>query len=263
MSQASDYLEAALLDHMMGITPYVKPATMYLAKYTAAPTDAGGGTEVAGGSYTRIAITNDSGEWVRSGQTVRNINIIPFAPASAGWGDLSHWALHDHPTAGNMLIRGALTDVIPVTLGATYRVAATQLAITFAFRSNYLSAAMLDHVFGLEDYVAPTNVDIALFTSNPTDAGGGTEVTDVGTDYDRLVVANGAATWTRTLNQVANDIDFAWDPAAAPYGTVQGQAAFESGTENLMWWKALTVPQAIGLGSAFAFSPGQYRVTLD
>ena len=47
----SDYLENEILDHVLGGADYSRPATVYIALYTAAPTDAGGGTEVTGGSY--------------------------------------------------------------------------------------------------------------------------------------------------------------------------------------------------------------------
>jgi len=45
----SDYLEGKVLDHLLGRTTYTAPATVYVALYTSAPTDSGGGTEVSGG----------------------------------------------------------------------------------------------------------------------------------------------------------------------------------------------------------------------
>jgi hypothetical protein len=53
----SDYLEDAVLDHVFRNTALTSPTTVYVALYTATPSDAGGGTEVSGGSYARTAGT--------------------------------------------------------------------------------------------------------------------------------------------------------------------------------------------------------------
>ncbi len=60
MASASDYLEDAIGRHVLMNTPYTSPTTVYLALYTAAPTDTGGGTEVVNSgtsAYVRQAIT--------------------------------------------------------------------------------------------------------------------------------------------------------------------------------------------------------------
>ena len=51
MAGFSDYLEDKVLDHVFGGTAYTAPSTLYVALYTVAPTDTGGGTEVSGGGY--------------------------------------------------------------------------------------------------------------------------------------------------------------------------------------------------------------------
>ena len=53
----TNFLELELLDHVFGKGAYSAP-TPYLALFTAAPTDAGGGTEVSGGSYARVSISS-------------------------------------------------------------------------------------------------------------------------------------------------------------------------------------------------------------
>ena len=53
MAGFSDYLEDKVLDHVFGGTAYTAPTTLYVALYTVAPTDTGGGTEVSGGAYAR------------------------------------------------------------------------------------------------------------------------------------------------------------------------------------------------------------------
>ena len=57
MAGFSDYLEDKVLDHVFGGTAYTAPTTHYVALYTVAPTDTGGGTEVSGGAYARQTST--------------------------------------------------------------------------------------------------------------------------------------------------------------------------------------------------------------
>ena len=51
MAALSDYSEKLLLDWAMTTGSATRPTAWYVALYTAAPNDAGGGTEVTGGGY--------------------------------------------------------------------------------------------------------------------------------------------------------------------------------------------------------------------
>ena len=53
----SDYLEDKLLKHTFTNTAYTSPTALYVALFTAAPTDAGGGTEISGSAYVRTAVS--------------------------------------------------------------------------------------------------------------------------------------------------------------------------------------------------------------
>lgn len=127
MSAASDYLEGAALDHFLGITSITAPANVYLALFTAAPNDAGGGTEVSGGSYARQAVTFD-----RSGDTATNNGDVTFATATASWGTVTHWGLFDAATSGNLLFHGAFDASRTIGSGDTFEVANDGLDITAA-----------------------------------------------------------------------------------------------------------------------------------
>lgn len=100
----SDYLENKLLDHWLGNTAFTAPATVYVALYTAAPSDAGSGTEVTGGSYARVSVTNNTTNWpAASSGSKSNGTAISFPTASAGWGTVEAAALMDASTSGNQL----------------------------------------------------------------------------------------------------------------------------------------------------------------
>lgn len=265
MSQATNYLEAALLDHLFDLAPYSAPATMYLALFTAmSDGEAGTATEVTGGSYARLAITNDATSWSRTGNVITNDNLLTFATAWADWGDVTNWALCDALSGGNKLIYGEFGDPIAVNNGSTFRVGAGQLSVTYNAKSNYAAGKLLDHLFGIASWTVPTNTYIALMTSNPTDAGGGTEVSTSGTAYAREAVAFDASEWTRTNNEVTNDNDIEFAEATADYGTVTGHAAYDaSSAGNLLWWAALSPAQTVGSGSQFAFEAGALTYSLD
>lgn len=103
----SDYLENKLLDHQTGKTAYTMPS-VWVGLFTAAPSDAGGGTEVTGGSYARKSTAGADWAAAASGAT-SNANIITFVTATGAWGTVTHFGLFDASTAGNLLRWAPLT----------------------------------------------------------------------------------------------------------------------------------------------------------
>lgn len=127
----SDYLENELLDHVLGNSAYSAPATIYVALYTVAPTDSGGGTEVSGGAYAREAVTNNLTNWpAASGGTKQNGTAITYSQATADWGTVVAFALFDASSGGNMLYWGDLTASKSVELGDTAEFAINGITIT-------------------------------------------------------------------------------------------------------------------------------------
>lgn len=120
MSALSDYLENKLVDHLLRGQAYTAPATVYVALLTAAPSDGGGGTEVSAGGYARVAVASSLANWAGTqgagttvassgagGQTSNNA-AVTFGAPSANWGSVTHAALYDASTGGNLLAWGAL-----------------------------------------------------------------------------------------------------------------------------------------------------------
>jgi hypothetical protein len=111
----SDYLANKLIDYWLRGQAYAWPATTYEALFTAAPSNAGGGTEVAGGSYARVGVASDTTHWSgtqaagstgassgSSGETSNNLAIVFPAP-TANWGTLQALGYFDASGAGNLL----------------------------------------------------------------------------------------------------------------------------------------------------------------
>lgn len=113
MAALSDYSETALLNELLRGINLAAVATPYLALFTTATTDAGGGTEVTGGSYARQAVTFSA----PSGGATENSAAVTFTNMPAV--TVTHAAIYDALTAGNMLFHGALSASQVVTGGAS------------------------------------------------------------------------------------------------------------------------------------------------
>ena len=129
----SDYLELEILDHVLGNAAYTAPATVYIALYTVAPSDVGGGTEVSGGSYARVAVTNNATNFpAASGGAKSNGTVITFPTATADWGTVVAMAILDAAAAGNFLYWADLTANKTVSNGDTASFAVGELDVTEA-----------------------------------------------------------------------------------------------------------------------------------
>jgi hypothetical protein len=119
-AQASNYLENFLVDHLFRARTFTKPTVLYVALFTAAPSDAGGGTEVTGGAYARVNLAPSDTNWAATqggtsgnssgttGQTSNSVAITYPAP-TADWGTITHYGIFDALSGGNLLIWDALT----------------------------------------------------------------------------------------------------------------------------------------------------------
>lgn len=145
MAAMSDYLENKLVDLTLRGQAFTAPATLYFGLHTSATTDAGGGTEVTGGSYARKAVTaslaNFAGTQAAASTTASsgtggvtsNNGLIDFPAPTANWGTVTHWSVWDASTSGNMLFHGALTTAKTINNGdAAPSFAAAALVLTFA-----------------------------------------------------------------------------------------------------------------------------------
>ena len=129
----SDYLANALIDFIFRGQAFTFPATVYEALFTAAPTNAGGGTEVGGGAgYARVAVVGSLANWAgtqaagsavastgTSGQTSNNVAIAFAGPVTAAWGALGWQAEYDAASGGNLLFWSPLNAIKSVAAGAS------------------------------------------------------------------------------------------------------------------------------------------------
>ena len=130
MAGFSDYLEDKVLDHVFGGTAYTAPTTLYVALYTVAPTDTGGGTEVSGGACARetatfnVAATNPP--------TSRSAAAVEYPTATADYGTVVAVGILDASSSGNLMAYANLTTSKTVSTGDVFRFDAGDLDITLA-----------------------------------------------------------------------------------------------------------------------------------
>jgi len=130
MSSFSDYTENLVLTWLFTTSSATRPTAWYVGLFTGAPSDTGGGTEVSGNGYARVA----TGTMSVSGTTpttATNGSAIEFAAASGGnWGTITHAAIFDASSGGNLIAWGALTTSRTINNGDVFRIPAGSLDVT-------------------------------------------------------------------------------------------------------------------------------------
>ena len=123
--------------------------------------------------------------------------------------------------------------------------------------SNYLENALINGTLRATNYTAPTTVYVGLYTSDPTDANTGTEVS--GGSYARK-----SATFGAPSNGVsATSADITFDQATASWGTITHIGILDASTSgNLLYHTPLTTSKTIDTGDIFKIASGSLTVTL-
>lgn len=130
MAAMSDYLENALVDHVLKNTAFTQPTALLIALFTA---DAGLEastltSEVSGGAYARTTATFGA---AASG-TATNSADVTFPTATAAWGTVSHCAIIENASGTNVLYHGSLAASKVVNSGDTFKFNAGDLSVSHA-----------------------------------------------------------------------------------------------------------------------------------
>ena len=123
--------------------------------------------------------------------------------------------------------------------------------------SNYLEDALINATLRNTAYTSPTTVYVSLYTTDPTDADSGTEVS--GGSYARTSV-----TFDAPSNGVTqNSADVTFPTATASWGTVSHIGVHDASTSgNLLFHTALDTAKTIDSGDIFKIETGNLTVTL-
>lgn len=123
--------------------------------------------------------------------------------------------------------------------------------------SNFLENALINATLRNTSYTSPATVYLALYTTDPTDADTGTELS--GNGYARQAITFGAPSNGVSTNSAA--IDF--PQATGSWGTVAYVGIRDASTAgNLLYHTALDVSKTIATGDVFRVAIGSLSVTL-
>lgn len=130
-------------------------------------------------------------------------------------------------------------------------------------KSNYLENEMLDHVLGGGDFTRPSSVFVALYTTAPSDTGGGVEVS--APSYAREEVANNPTNWPAAVDGLkTNGADIVFETAAEAWGTIVAFGLFDNvSAGNLLYWGELTASKLIDADDTAFFRAGTLTITED
>ncbi len=134
MSALSDSAEKLVLDYLMTAGSVTRPTAWYVALYTSAPNDAStgssGGTEVSGNGYSRQSVTFAAAS--SPGGTTTSTNAQSFTASGGNFGTVTHMAIADASSGGNLLWHGALTTSRVVSDGDTITFSVGNIDLTLA-----------------------------------------------------------------------------------------------------------------------------------
>lgn len=124
--------------------------------------------------------------------------------------------------------------------------------------SNYLENAIMNHIFRNTAYTSPTALYIALFTTDPTDAGTGTEVSGGG--YARQSIAFGEP----SNGEVKNSADITFPAATGSWGTVSYWGIYDNSSGgNFLAYGAFSTPQSISTDDQVVIQQNGLSLKID
>lgn len=260
MGSLSDYAENKLLDHLLKTAAFTVPSNIYVALSTANPLDTGAGmAEPVGNGYARTACN----VWdAAASREASNTSVVTFPAATGAWGTITHWALFDASTGGNMLAHGSLSVANAVVNGNVVSYAAGQLSLVWASGgvSNYAAHKLLDHLLKTAAFTVPTNVYAGLSTADPGDSGGAL-AEPAGSAYARTV----KNTWDAAASGATESTGAITFPTATgSWGTITHVALFDAAAAgNFLAYAALGTSQAVVTGNVIEFDDGALNFTMD
>jgi hypothetical protein len=123
--------------------------------------------------------------------------------------------------------------------------------------SDYLETALINATLRGTNFTAPTTIYVALFTTDPTDAGSGTQVS--GGSYARTAVTFGAPSGGVSLSNA----DCTFPTCTASWGTVGYIGLFDAlSGGNMLYYTPLDIAKTIDIGDVFKIASGNLSVTL-
>ena len=266
MSNFTDDAENLIADWMRGQGLASLPASFYIGLASAAAD--GSLTELAGTGYARQPLARSLANWAStqgsgtvlasttgtSHQTSNNV-AVSFGTSGSAWGTANFITIHTAVTGGSMLSFHPIAARV-IGNGAAVSLAAGDIVCTVGAAggtSDYLANKFIDLWFRAQAFTFPANAYFALFTTAPTNAGGGVEVNGpsysrVSTPFSLAGFSNTAAAATTTVavgsggtgGVISNNLAVAFPTPLESWAAAAAEGVFDSLTAgNLLFWNLL------------------------
>jgi len=126
--------------------------------------------------------------------------------------------------------------------------------------NDYTESLVLNWLFTTNSATRPTAWYVGLFTSAPSDTGGGTEVS--GSAYARKATGTITVSGTATTATNSAAIEFA-AASGGDWGAIGWAAVFDASSGgNMLAWAPLTTSRTINDGDVFRIPAGSLTITL-
>lgn len=267
MGSISDFLELELLDHCFNAA-WATPTNVFIGLSTADPLDTGAGlAEPSGGAYSRV--TGSFG--AASSRNVTQDAKLTFPQATAAWGDLTHYSVHDAVSGGNLLAHGSLNATKGVVTGNTPSIATSEIVISYTAGeiSDYLSHKLLDHAFNNTQYTFISSFAVALATTDILDTDTGSSIDEVtGGNYSRAsIFKNGgtAPAWVlAALGSLTNGAAITFTTPSASWGTVTALAVVDAAAAgNILFYENAVTEQTPDNGDTVQVAINDLKVSMS
>lgn len=288
MSQFTDVGENLVADFFRGQGLAALPAAFFIGLASAAAD--GTLTELAGAGYARQSYTRSLANWSgtqgsgtilasngTSHQTSNN-NVISFG-TGASWGTANFVTIHSALTGGTVLSYHPISAIVVGT--GTVSLPAGAIVCTVGLAggtSDYTANKFIDLWFRAQAFTWPTNAFFALFTTSPSNAGGGVEVNGasysrVSTPFSLLGFSNTLAAGTTTAavgsggtsGIISNNFALAFPTPLEPWGSPDSEGVFDSLTGgNLLFWNPLDggARSVVAGSSPQTHAAGTWKITV-
>lgn len=140
--------------------------------------------------------------------------------------------------------------------------------------SDYLENKMVDQIFRGQSAPTTSVLYVALYTSTPSDAGGGTEVS--GGAYARTAVTSNLTNWAGTQSTgstatssgsggtTSNNSSVTFPTPSASWGIVTSFGIFDAASSgNLLFYGPLSIVKTINNGDTITFPAASLAITFD
>lgn len=131
--------------------------------------------------------------------------------------------------------------------------------------TTYGAQKLIGYLLGNVSYAPPATIYVALFTSVPSNTGGGTEVS--GGSYARFAATNNSSFWTGATSTyptvISNAQNFSFTSSTADWNTVGWIGIYDAlSGGNLLWWGVLSTAVDVPSGNVYQFPTGTLQFTL-